>query len=655
MTNKKIEEILPKVDELSKKLFFKKDECREAIQGLLKDVDAEFDQIQLENKELNFKLEELENETDSLVNELDQAKADKTNVEKEKCELERKYKFQVSLKESTARQLQQLNDEMVSVKQNKKELSDEVDRLKEDLCNQDGLIQHLEMEISLREKKISQKDETINELDREITAIVEKHKKAVNEKIKMTNEKKALEKKIDEQNDKINGLNNELNKRDLKLSKIKFENKKNEDLLKKAELEKVEIYKENDHLKKESQIVQTKFELVSRILSAKPKYSKGLNAFKDLIYQDFFNYSNKVEALDREAEATLILQKIEKELDTVVNFPIIATKNIIAIGGGFSSGKSAFINSFIKNDKIRLPIGIKPVTAIPTYVAANLDNSIKCFSRTGGSVEIDVNLNNNLSHDFIKTFGFNLKSIMPYMTIGTKMEKFDNICFVDTPGYNPVNIEDSTDEDMKVAKEYLDQASALIWVIGLDSNGTIPLTDIDFLMNMCLEEKHLYFVVNKADLRAESEIEDVIEELQETLEDFDIEYFGISAYSSNRNKEYSFYKQSLFDFLQEENNKNCHFKQKVLADIKGILDMYRDAIQEEIDEISKIQKEFKSLVLDLLEVDFEDNGSKVNNRIADLKNCFNPTILKKQLDELNYLELSFKKSIEDIFQELRAV
>lgn len=641
MTNKKIEEILPKVDELSKKIFFKKDECREAIQGLLKDIDVEFDQIQLENKELNFKLEELENKTDSLVNELDQAKADKRNVEKEKCELERKYKFQVSLKESSERQLQQLNDEMAAVKQNKKELSDEVDRLKEELCNQDGIIQHLESEISLREKKISQKDDTINELDREITATVEKHKKAVNEKTKMTNEKKALEKKIDEQNDKINGLNNELNKRDLELSKIK--------------IEKGEIYKENDNLKKESQIVQTKFELVSRILSAKPKSSKGLDAFKDLIYQDFFNYSNKVEALDREAEATLILQKIEKELDTVVNFPIIATKNIIAIGGGFSSGKSAFINSFIKNDKIRLPIGIKPVTAIPTYVAANLDNSIKCFSRTGGSVEIDVNLNNNLSHDFIKTFGFNLKSIMPYMTIGTKMEMFANICFVDTPGYNPVNIENSTDEDMKVAKEYLDQSSALIWVVGLDSNGTIPLTDIDFLMNMCLEEKHLYFVVNKADLRAESEIKDIIEELRETLEDYDIEYLGISAYSSNRSKEYVFHKKSLFDFLQEENNKKCHFKQKVLMDIKGILDMYRDAIQEEINEISKIQKEFKSLVLDLLEVDFEDNGSKVNNRIADLKNCFNPTTLKSQLDELNHLESSFKKSIEDIFQELKAV
>lgn len=107
--------------------------------------------------------------------------------------------------------------------------------------------------------------------------------------------------------------------------------------------------------------------------------------------------------------------------------------------------------------------------------------------------------------------------------------------------------------------------------------------------------------------------------------------------------------------MQEENNKNCHFKQKVLADIKGTLGMYRDAIQEEIDEISKIQKEFKSLILDLLEVDFEDNGSKVNNRIADLKNCFNPTILKRQLVELNNLELSFEKPVVEIFQELQAV
>ena len=65
-----------------------------------------------------------------------------------------------------------------------------------------------------------------------------------------------------------------------------------------------------------------------------------------------------------EAEAILKLQSIEKELELITIYPNLYQKSVIAIGGGFSSGKSSFINSLIIDKKVKLPEGINPTTAL---------------------------------------------------------------------------------------------------------------------------------------------------------------------------------------------------------------------------------------------------------------------------------------------------
>ena len=49
-------------------------------------------------------------------------------------------------------------------------------------------------------------------------------------------------------------------------------------------------------------------------------------------------------------------------------YTILYKKSSVAVGGGCSSGKSSFINSLINDKKVKLPEGINPTTAIPTYV-----------------------------------------------------------------------------------------------------------------------------------------------------------------------------------------------------------------------------------------------------------------------------------------------
>lgn len=369
-----------------------------------------------------------------------------------------------------------------------------------------------------------------------------------------------------------------------------------------------------------------KFDLVSKILSAKPNSKKGLRTFKKLLYGDFLKFANDESSLAEEANAILMMQAIEKELQLIIGFPTVYSKNIIAIGGGFSSGKSAFVNSFFKQKNIKLPIGIEPVTAIPTYVVSSNKNFVKGFSNSGGSIDIDVEFYGKLSHDFVKSFNFNLKKIMPFMTIGTPLDQkyFKDICLIDTPGYNPSISDGFTERDKKTAFEFLERANALIWMIGLDSNGTIPASDLKFLSKLDLTNKKLFIVANKSDLKPKSELNDILEEIEDILNDSDIDFDGISAFSANFQKEDLYKKMSLFDFLQKENNPT-QIQEKIISKIDTVFNMYKNAIEKDKKKMEKMKSNINSLELDLVELglDIESSDSSQQEMVKNFMQIFN--------------------------------
>ncbi|MFU7547928.1 hypothetical protein ACM9NO_28320, partial [Pseudomonas paraeruginosa] len=111
-----------------------------------------------------------------------------------------------------------------------------------------------------------------------------------------------------------------------------------------------------------------KFSLVSRVLAQQPPSNPGLERFAELINNDYMDFANRESSLADEAQAVLKMQAILAEMHMLNNFPSIAGKTILSIAGGFSSGKSAFVNSFIKDPSVELATGINPVTVIPSYV-----------------------------------------------------------------------------------------------------------------------------------------------------------------------------------------------------------------------------------------------------------------------------------------------
>ena len=378
--------------------------------------------------------------------------------------------------------------------------------------------------------------------------------------------------------------------------------------------------------------------VISNLISSKPN-DEYIEKFKNT-YDEFREFMKKV-TIKEEGEIVLKLENIKNELILISAFASLFKKNIITIGGGFSAGKSEFINSFILNAK--LPVNIDPTTAIATYVLKGDDEIVACNYK-GAKVnlkKIDEKFLSILSHEFINSFKFNIKEILNYLVVGVDID-YENICFVDTPGYNPSN----KDEDLDIAVKYLKNNETLIWLIGLDRNGTIPSSDLEFLEKLSLENKKFYLVFNKADLRNINDLEDILEDIQDVLDDYSIQYEGISFYSSILKEEFLYDKVSLFEFLAKENYEKLKIE-SILNDLKRIYLTYKLSLKKEEKEKNEIYKVLHSLSIDLVQEALESEN--VYMRIEDLKNYFRFT-KKKLFNELDEIFINFEKALRGLFK-----
>ena len=350
---------------------------------------------------------------------------------------------------------------------------------------------------------------------------------------------------------------------------------------------------------REARGAKNKLDLVSAILGAKLPSNDGLIEFKRLLREDFFNFANEESSVAEEAACVLKLQNIEKELELMSNYSAIIGKTRIAVAGGFSSGKSSFLNGIIPDTNIKLPVGVNPVTAIPTYIISqqseSADTTITAFSTKGGNTPISSEIYNKLSHDFINSLGFNLKDILAFMAITISEKIYEHICFIDTPGYNPGSSGESTHSDTKTASEFVEQSDIVLWCIDIE-RGTVPKTDLEFIREH-LQEKTLYIVMSKADIKSTEEIEDILDEVEEMLHDEDIAIEGISACSFlNGIEEKTSRKMNIDDFLTLYNkNSTKHEKETLIARVEEVCDIYDKAINESIKFSKEHQKELHSI------------------------------------------------------------
>ena len=310
----------------------------------------------------------------------------------------------------------------------------------------------------------------------------------------------------------------------------------------------------HDQLTDESQLMQDRYGLVCSILSCEPANNPALAELKQWLMGEF---AQDVQRLELPADATTPAleqaQAIGQHMELLADSPALRGKFLVAVAGGFSSGKSSFVSSFMGGEASDLlATGIQPVTAIPTYVMPGEELIIEGHTFKGAHVRLTPEAYGRLTHDFISTMGFNVKEIMPYVVVQSPMPKLEHMAFIDMPGYNPAKSDIAdTAADQGIASAALTEADAVIWLLGLDANGTLPQDDLDFLLDHTDGSKPLHVVINKADLRPLESVEQVLQEIRQHLDNAGIAYEGISAYSSTLGEELLHHGKRLADVMQQ--------------------------------------------------------------------------------------------------------
>ncbi|GAA9751760.1 hypothetical protein VN0186_12060 [Helicobacter pylori] len=377
-------------------------------------------------------------------------------------------------------------------------------------------------------------------------------------------------------------------------------------------------------------------------------------------------------------ECSILLESIQKQ------------RLVIPVVGNFSTGKSTLLNRFLGSSvlptgitpetslatelhysakerieafsnnllglKLKLPEDTNYTTAIPTYCLKGKKEVLMGFSQNGGMVELP---NLAFDHQFLKSLGFNLKEIMPFMLLSAPSVPFEFLCFIDTPGYNPSN-QGYTGGDKEASKESLKHAKHILWLISCE-RGEIHKNDLEYLQELYEEGKQVFIVLSRADRRTKSQLEEVAKQIRETLKDNGIEFKGICAYSATRYSEIKEFseKSHIFDSLEEflmKLNQRSEKQNEILGYLYEVHRMYEKAIEQDANRFKRYQSELRSVGLDLMQKGFDDFNDDAFNKIESLKKEFSEQERSKRenLAQLNQVINLFKKSIDKVFDRVSA-
>ncbi|GHP76941.1 hypothetical protein VN1199_06740 [Helicobacter pylori] len=400
--------------------------------------------------------------------------------------------------------------------------------------------------------------------------------------------------------------------------------------------------------------LKERYDLIARILNAKME-NEGLEEYQSILDNEFLKFASGVDSLKEKEIALLMLQEIQKELQLVASYPSLFQKTIVAVGGGFSAGKSTFLNNLL-GLKLKLPEHIDPTTAIPTYCLKGKKEVLMGFSQNGGVVELPYL---TFDHKFLDSLGFNLKEIMPSMLLSAPSVPFEFLCFIDTPGFNSAN-QGYTGGDKEASKESLKHAKHILWLISCERGG-IESDDLDYLQELYEEGKQVFIVLSRADRRTKSQLEEVAIKIRETLKDNGIEFLGIGAYSATRYQEYKEFseKSHVFNSLEKflmKLNQRSEKQNEILSVLYEVHEMYEKAIKQDASQFKRYQKTLHSVKLDLMQEGFDDFSDKFFRRIETLEKEFAEQEQSKRenLARLNEVIGLFKDSVDKVFDRVSA-
>jgi len=349
---------------------------------------------------------------------------------------------------------------------------------------------------------------------------------------------------------------------------------------------------DNKYLRNPNEALNLIAKLFSRHQKPKnvPMISKRLDK---LIYKQYLSIAGSIHFKeDREIFHDLLVMQEKIHLPETIHH--ILQKNVVAIAGGFSAGKSKFINSLIGTPI--LPENQTPTTAVATYIT-NGPFEIRGITDRLSEVELEMEAFQAISHAFYQQHQVNLPDFINKMVVHVPSFDYKNITFIDTPGYTKADgFKDESQTDRHIAKQQLQMADFLIWLVDID-NGTIKNEDLKFITELHFN-KPILIVFNQSDKKPKSFIDQTIEKAYEAIKNKGFtNVYAITAYSSLDEKEYT--GNLIHEFLTECNHSN---RQKTNNQPFQILEEFIIRKQKEIEDTKKSITDFISSTSQLSQV-----------------------------------------------------
>ena len=182
----------------------------------------------------------------------------------------------------------------------------------------------------------------------------------------------------------------------------------------------------------------------------------------------------------------------------------------IVVAGGFSSGKSSFLNQITKCAGL-LPTGTEPVSVVKTYLyCSNSTNKVTVRGVNQKNVLVDLNTGVLQAIQHANKSNIYLASVLDMLFVQVPSVKLNGLVFIDTPGYNNSDkVNDSNGKtDRETAIQALQEGNVLFWFVGSD-RPTITVDDLDIIKQFDGKKVILF---NKADKHGYKESVKIVED-----------------------------------------------------------------------------------------------------------------------------------------------
>jgi GTP-binding protein EngB required for normal cell division len=348
----------------------------------------------------------------------------------------------------------------------------------------------------------------------------------------------------------------------------------------------------------------------------------------------------------------------EKFRDFILYDKLIG-KNIVALGGGFSSGKSSFLNALM--GKSVLPADIDPSTSVPTYIVRGEKHDVMGINVFDNKVHMQPRDIKKIAHGFGELEDDDDEKVTDAVTLGhvleniffsTPLHQYDNIAFLDTPGYSKPDSEKySAKTDEQIARGQLNSSNYILWFVQADS-GTITEEDIKFIKTL-REDIPKLIIVNKADKKNLADLKAIIENVKSNLDIKGVRYLDVLAFTSRLEQVED---EKLQNFLEQEKEKikkqieewNQQIYESNFARNFKILfvrckEFYEDEIDEESRKLTRLNTSITKLSVEDIEPEiFEPLQLMVKDA-------------QKNVNELKAISKKLKELQDEFFTEIKFI